>query len=431
MVLPTGPLTPEQARLTLERALRLNRYMPHRPTAKQMAFMLLPHREAFYGGSGGGGKSDCLLMSALQDVHVPGYSALLLRRTYPDLALPGAIMDRMAQWLEDTDAQWIGKSHSWLFPSSARITFGYLQDENDKFRYRSAEFQFIGYDELTQFTQSQYQFLFSRLRRLAGSTVPLRMRSASNPGDVGHDWVRQHFLIEGPTHGRPYIPARIADNPFLDIEGYRQSLSHLDPITRAQIEDGDWDVSAAGNMFRRHWFKVVTDYPRQARLVRFWDLAATEPIPGVSPDPDWTCGVLMAEHKGQYWIIDVVHDRLSPKGVEDLVLATALRDTARVDIWIEQEPGSSGKLVVDDYQRRVLKGYPVHALKSSGSKIDRARPLSSAAEAGNVMFLPGTWHTVFLDEATRFPYGSHDDQVDAASGALSVTKAPRGRVVMI
>src|SRR5260221_539230 len=73
---------------------RLNKYIPHQPTSKQAAALLIDDLELMWGGSAGGGKSDWLLMAALQYVEEPGYNALILRRTYSDLALPGAIMDR-------------------------------------------------------------------------------------------------------------------------------------------------------------------------------------------------------------------------------------------------------------------------------------------------------------------------------------------------
>ncbi len=230
--------------------LRLNKYMPHLPTPKQAAFLLLRHQEAFYGGAAGGGKSDALLMAALQYVDVPGYSAILFRRTFTDLMLPDAIMDRAATWLSGTDARFSAATRQWRFPSGATLTFGYLAHENDKYRYQSAQFQFIGFDELTQFRESQYLYLFSRLRRLEDSNVPVRMRSASNPGGVGHDWVKQRFIVEGRAAGRIYIPASLVDNPFLDQETYRQSLEQLDHVTRSQLLNGNWD-EAQGNLFRR------------------------------------------------------------------------------------------------------------------------------------------------------------------------------------
>ena len=194
---------------------KLTQFIPHQPTAKQAAFLWLPNREALFGGAAGGGKSDALLMAALQYVDIPNYAALLLRRTYADLALPGAIMDRAEQWLTGTNARWNQQEKTWYFPSGSTLTFGYLQHEKDKYRYQSSEFQFIGFDELTQFTETMYTYLFSRLRRLENSNVPLRMRGATNPGGIGHAWVHERFVVSAKT-GRIFIPAKLADNPYLD-----------------------------------------------------------------------------------------------------------------------------------------------------------------------------------------------------------------------
>lgn len=396
-----------------------NPWIPHDPTPKQAEFLLLPHREAFYGGAAGGGKSDALLMAALQYVDVPGYAAILFRRTYADLSLPGALMSRSHEWLDGTAARWRDSMKTWIFPSGATLSFGYLETENDKYRYQSAEFQFIGFDELTQFTETQYRYLFSRLRKLKGFDVPLRMRAASNPGGIGHEWVKQRFIIEGEKKGRPFIPARLDDNPYLDREEYIQSLNELDPVTRAQLLKGDWTARQAGNLFRREWFEIVDDYPADARKVRYWDLASTEPTkPG--QDPDWTVGALVAEKNGIFYIVDIKRTRTTPKGVEALIQQTAELDGRGVDIYMEQEPGSSGVNTIDHYRRQVLKGYSFRGHKTTGSKELRAHPVSSAAEAGNVKLVRGTWINDFLDEAEIFPNGTHDDQIDAVSGAFEM-----------
>ena len=86
---------------------------------------------------------------------MPGYRALLFRRTYADLTLPGALMDRAHDWLGGTAARWNAHDHIWSFPSGASLTFGYLESENDKYRYQSSELQYIGFDELTQFAESR------------------------------------------------------------------------------------------------------------------------------------------------------------------------------------------------------------------------------------------------------------------------------------
>jgi predicted phage terminase large subunit-like protein len=216
--------------------------------------LLLPHLEALYGGAAGGGKSSGLLMAALQYVDVPGYAALLLRRTYADLSLPGALMDRAADWLQPTDAHWSEREKTWTFPSGATVTFGYLETERDKYRYQSAEFQCICVDELTQVRESQYRYLFSRLRRLQGSTVPLRMRAASNPGGEGHQWVYERFIVGGRSTKRLFVPAGLDDNPYVDRAEYVRSLSELDDVTQDQLLRGLWVVDPTGKPFQAEWW---------------------------------------------------------------------------------------------------------------------------------------------------------------------------------
>lgn len=393
-----------------------NNWIPHKPTLKQAEFLALTCPEALYGGAAGGGKSEALLMAALMFADVPGYNAIIFRRTYADLTLPEALIDRSLDWLKPTQARWDAFSHIWHFPSTAKLAFGYLEHENDKYRYQSAAFQYIGFDELTQFTESQYRYLFSRLRRLENSSIPLRMRSASNPGNIGHDWVKRRFLEEGPTHGRVFIPAKLHDNPHLDRLKYTESLNELDPITRRQYLDGDWTARHGGSIFRREWFEIVNDTPADLRKVRYWDLAATKPKAG--EDPDYTVGALVGEKAGVYYVINILRMRGPPPQVEALIRQTAELDGYGTRIFMEQEPGSSGVAQIDYYARQVLKGHSFWGVKSTGPKEERAAPVSSAAEAGNIKMVAGAWINEFLDEFEAFPQGMHDDQVDAVSGAF-------------
>lgn len=413
------------AQTMLRQTVIENRWIPQQPTVKQAVFLALPNLEAFYGGAAGGGKSSALLMAALQFVDVPGYAALLLRRTYADLSLPGALMDRAAQWLGGTAAVWHGQDKRWTFPSGATLTFGYCDNEADIYRYQGSELQLVAFDELTQFTEAQYRYLFSRLRRLQGVNIPIRMRSASNPGGAGHDWVKQRFLIEGREAGRVFVPARLPDNPYLDQDEYRRSLSVLDPVTRAQLLDGDWTARRSGGMFQRQWFTIVDALPADLRMVRFWDLAATEAGKG---DPDYTAGCKAGMQDGVLYLADMRRMRGTPAQVKALIRQTAELDGRSVPIWIEQEGGASGKFVIDDLLRDTLAGWAARASKPSKSKTDRAAPLSSAAEAGNVKLLRGTWLSAFLDELEAFPQGAHDDQVDAASGALAMIVGSRVQI---
>jgi predicted phage terminase large subunit-like protein len=401
---------------------RLNKYIPIIPTERQTLLLLLNHiPEIFYGGAAGGAKSFGLLAAALQYVDCPNYNAILLRRTFKDLSKPEALMDIARQWLTNTDAHWNERDKQWLFPSGATLSFGYLESENDKYQYQGAAYHFIGFDELTQFTETQYTYLFSRLRRKEGSTIPLRMRSAANPGGVGHEWVKARF-VTAKHPKRLFIPSKLADNPHLDQAEYREtSLSNLDIVTRARLEEGDWEVNESGGIFKRDWFPIIDHFPSNeiVRSVRIWDLAGTEPTSSNS-DPDYTAGLKAYLLKsGKILIADMIRFRANSGEVESKVKAAAERDGVKTRIVIEQEGGSAGKAVIEGYQLRVLRGYEVVGKKSTGSKLDRAKPVSAFAEGGHVLLLRGIWNEAFLQEVNVFTGDGklHDDQVDTLSSA--------------
>ncbi len=224
--------------------IKWSKYIPHVPTPQQRKFLALTCKEALYGGAAGGGKSDALLMAALQYVDIPNYSAILFRKTFADLNLAEALIPRSHEWLGGTDAKWDGQNHTWRFPSGAQLSFGYLDQQNDHYRYQGAAFQFIGFDELTQHSQKKYKYLFSRLRKTTNIPVPLRMWNSSNPGGVGHAWVKRTFINpKTRAEGTKFIPARVSDNPHLDIDEYVNSLTYLDDVTMQQLLNGDWEVT--------------------------------------------------------------------------------------------------------------------------------------------------------------------------------------------
>ena len=227
-------------------------------------FLRTPQLEAFFGGSAGPGKSTALLASALMYADEPGYAALLLRRTYPQLSMPGGLIPMSKQWLGESDAAWSESHNRWTFPSGATVTFGHIQNEQDVYRYLGQEYQFIGFDELTGFTETMYRYLFSRLRRSEKVNAALRMRGASNPGGIGHDWVKRRFITTATREpGTAFVRAVLTDNPGLDVDAYREGLAKLHPVIRRQLEDGDWDIAGEGTLFRRS----RTARPRRPRVV--------------------------------------------------------------------------------------------------------------------------------------------------------------------
>ena len=116
------------------------KYIVHEPYVKQQVFMSLKQKEAFYGGAAGGGKSDALLMCALQYVDVPGYAAIIFRKTFADLVKPSALIDRargwLAPWTATKEVRWVEKERKFVFPSGAILQFGYMETDKDRFNYQ-------------------------------------------------------------------------------------------------------------------------------------------------------------------------------------------------------------------------------------------------------------------------------------------------------
>lgn len=400
---------------------------------RQLVFLANMAPEILFGGAAGGGKSSALLAAGLQFCQTPGYNALIIRSKLQDLTQPGCLIPVSHEWLGDTDARWRGDTNEWFFPSGAVMKFGYLDSEDDKYNFRSAEYAYIGIDEASTVLPAGYTYLFSRLRTRINTGIPVRFRAGSNPGGRAHEFLRDRFFVEGPTHKGPngepqpriYIPSFLRDNAHLDYNEYLGSLHELDPVTKAQLLNGDWSARSAG-LFKREWFGMVPVRPPNVRnWVRFWDLAATTPKSGT--DPDYTAGVLIGMADGVIYIADVKRDRISPRNIESMIRNTAAQDGRSVRIRMEEEKGSAGKNLIDHYARHILPGFDFAGVKPTGDPYTLAGPLASAAQLGNVQLVRAAWNMPFLEELDIFPNeGAHDDQVKAACLGLQEVVAKPG-----
>lgn len=337
-------------------------YSPHTPTIPQHGFLLLGELthvlEALYGGAAGGGKSDALLMDALRYVDVPGYSALLLRRTYGELTQADGLITRAEEWLGGTDATYSVQDARWTFPSGATLAFGYLKTAIDHLRYQGGAYQFIGFDELTQFREQQYRYLLSRLRRPSGladdnplSRVPLRMRGATNPGGPGHGWVKRRFIERLPDPEDPddtpeaaaariFIPARLEDNPHLDQAAYRRSLAGLPRAERQQLLAGDWDTDTGDKVYDPAGVRAAFE---------LGDVLDELETAGELPAParPIRLGIDFGEHSHGLLIYPLPHGSLyvrageAADGVEVGTFTTRLLDTATryLPRWRTRRPG--------------------------------------------------------------------------------------------
>lgn len=230
---------------------------------KQLEFMRRFEDEALYGGAAGGGKSDCALAEALRQVEIPYYRGLILRKTFPQLT---ELIDRSMEIYKPAYpwAKYNDQKHVWSFPSGAKIYFGSLQHTKDRTNYQGKRYDFIDFDELTQFLWEEYSYLFSR-NRPNGPGTRCYMRAQANPGGVGHGWVKERFItaakpmqtiweqvkIRYPDgheqtrwKSRIFVPSTVFDNKILlenDPE-YLTRLASMPEQERNALLYGDWDT---------------------------------------------------------------------------------------------------------------------------------------------------------------------------------------------
>lgn len=429
------------------------------PHPQQRRFLLLSDvQEILYGGAAAGGKSESLLMAAAQYVDVPGYSALLLRKSFPDLMQPNALVPRSKAWWYarrlpgcSAAADWNRQERRWTFPSGATITFGYLEHDDDVYQYQGAEYQFIGIDELTQHGEQPYRYLFSRLRKPAGplAHVPLRMRSASNPGGKGHEWVKRRFVNQTTREpGVVFVPAKLHDNPSIDPIEYIQSLNKLLPTERAQLLQGDWDAFSGGR-FRAEWF-LGRDGQRgfwveTRRGHQFYRWTGQAPGGGIPVDLAWTfiiCDpaaraeeandhtamvVFAVMPGGEVLILEVVREHLD---IEAIAPRMAELCATWQPLWVGIEATGFQVAVLRSLQRH--PAIPsVQGLEPEGkSKLVRATPsIIKASEGGIYLPMRGPlvpWVEEFVSECVQFTgtdEDSSDDMVDClAYGVLALAR---------
>ena len=427
--------------------------MEIRPQAKQEEFLSSSADIAIFGGAAFSGKSWSLLLEPLRHIATPKFSAVIFRRSYPQVAAEGGLWDTSERIYPGLRARPKKGNLEWEFSSGATVRFSHLQDDTTIYDWDGAQVPLIEFDQLEQFSAKQFFYMASKVNRSMLGSIKPYIRAACNPDpecflrsflswwidDDGwpiqeRSGVLRYFQMvndgvvwfdEPKTEARSvtFIPALLTDNPAgrKDDPGYEMRLEGLTYADRMRLKEGNWNARpAAGQFFNRSWFEIVPGAPADlVQVVRYWDRAATVPS-SQNPDPDWTAGCKMGKDaRGFHYVLDMRKDRLNPGGVETFIKNTASQDGPSVEIGLEQDPGQAGKMEAQ-YLARQLAGYRVRVIPKRKNKTTAAKPFSSQAEAGNVMLVRGDWNESFLKELAYFPEGSHDDQVDSSTGAFNM-----------
>ncbi len=264
----------------------------------QTEFLAAGEREVLYGGSAGGGKSYAMLADPLRYMGHPSFSGLLLRHTTEELR---ELIFKSQELYPQVwkGIKWSERKMQWLAPSGARLWMSYLDRDDDVMRYQGLAFSWIGFDELTQWASPfAWNYMRSRLRSTAPD-LPIFMRATTNPGGIGHQWVKKMFIDPAPfgkpfnatdietgkeltypaghvKQGKPlfkrrFIPARLSDNPYLSESGdYEAMLLSLPEHQRKQLLEGDWDIKegAAFSEFNRDEH-VIEPYAIPSSWIKF------------------------------------------------------------------------------------------------------------------------------------------------------------------
>ena len=266
----TVPAQVKPPEIEVEEAIREIIFEPN--PGPQTDFLASTEQEVLYGGSAGGGKSYAMIADPVRWLNNPHATMLLVRRSTEELRELISV-SKLLYPKAIPGIKFMERDKTWVAPSGATLWMSYLDRDDDVMRYQGQAFNWIGFDEMTQWpTPYPWNYMRSRLRTTKDSGLPLHMRATSNPGGPGHQWVKKTFIDpetpnkpfwatdpetgetitwpkghtreDEPLFKRRFIPANLFDNPYLADDGmYEANLLSLPEHQRRQLLEGDWDIN--------------------------------------------------------------------------------------------------------------------------------------------------------------------------------------------
>lgn len=457
------------------------------------------------GGAAGSSKSYVGLMRHLRWVHDPNYRGFCIRKNSTAIMKPGGLFEQAFRLYSKVFPGKIErklKDQKLVFPSGASVSFSHYENDSAENLYQGLELSSVFYDEGTHASEHHLWWLFSRLRTEAdmGDTEACMWVSCNpDPDSFLFDWVSWWLYPEGhPQYGLPdpekngvtryllrfngslvwgdsydelfqkykrhdipddhdeqptpisfqVLLGTIYDNPTLmrTNPGYKASLEALPDVERRRLLLGDWTAREEGSTyFQRSWCEEPTEEPPASeivRTVRAYDFAGTLKSDS-NPSPDYTaCAKISKLKNGDYFVHEVRRARMLFGDWEKFVIKNGEQDGKDCEIIIPLDPGASAKVATGLLTRSLSeKGYRVRTMKTTQSKLDRFRPVSSLAMNGHVKILKGCAYdeenniqanNAFLykeleafNGKRRGGESGHDDMVDSISDAIAILAVRR------
>jgi phage terminase large subunit-like protein len=415
---------------------------------------------AFYGGPAGCGKTALLQMESCRFYNNPLYTGIIFRRETTSITLPGGMWETGEPIYKALGAKCNEGKLNVRYRDGGKLKYSHLEHEKNKYNHHGGQYAFIGFDEIQEFTFTQFAYLISRARAIPPCPIRGYVRLTGNAD--ARSWVRQlidwwippppakgipyperigvikHFVIRqnriiwveqdyrdefgNPPLSFTFFGAKLDDNPVDKAwrDDYRRKIASMDDVTRARLGEGDWNAIESGGLFEAKDFEIVDEVPRLERQMRYWDKACTKKKDDNNPAE--SAGVKGGFYNGSLYITDIAHYQDEPGKITERMRDHAERDGYETAIAWEEEKGADGKYTSTFLQNNVFKGYEAYPDPVSGDKFERARIWAALAKRGLVKLLRGVWNIPFITQAVNFVPNSSfkKDMIDGVSGLHKV-----------